>query len=178
MNFDEKLGCRWSFSDFDLRNQNCLRQSLLRWRCCPPGPMDLWACKGLPALWVFPDRPDLPEQPVVFNSTATSAPIAFAPPSSDILLDAGSYYINFQVSSASGDGGVWDIAINGAVAHSRNFVSTSGNTQITGSVIITLAVPATITLVNLSGGSVTLANNLDPAPSTAVSASLSILKLA
>ena len=60
MNFDEKLGCRWSFSDFDLRNQNCLRQSLFRWRCCPPrahGPMGL---QGPPGPMGFPGPPGPP----------------------------------------------------------------------------------------------------------------------
>lgn len=113
----------------------------------------------------------------VFNSVATPPPIAFTPPSSNIVLTAGTYLINFQVSLATAIESAWGIAINGIISASRTFVSRSGETQVYGSVIITLAVPAIITLLNL-GAPVLLANGLASAPVTAVSASATILKLA
>lgn len=146
----------------------------------PPGPQGPQGPPGTVAsAYIF----SIAEQTVaaagaaVFNSAATLPPVAFSPPSSSVTLAAGTYLINFQVSLTTDSASAWGIAINGINSPSRTFVSRSGQTQVFGSIIITLAVPATITLVN-RGAVVTLASGLSGMPSTAVSASMTVLKLA
>lgn len=116
---------------------------------------------------------------VLFNSPATLAPISFTPTSSTVnLTEAGSYKIDFQISAGTGGGSVWGLTIDGITSPARTFVSRSGNNQVSGDLIITIAAPAVITLVNLSGGAVNLVNGLATDPNTSVSASMAILKLA
>ncbi|MDD4315566.1 MAG: hypothetical protein PHC84_00220 [Clostridia bacterium] len=140
----------------------------------PPGPPGIVASAYIYSTFA---QQVSPSEAVVFNSPASPAPIAFSPPGSSIVLSAGTYLINFQVSSVTSTDGAWGITINGVTAAARTFVSRTGATQTHGSIIITLAVAAVIALVNL-GAAVTLATGLAPSPDTATGASMTILKLA
>ncbi|MDT8717989.1 collagen-like protein [Clostridium sp. 19966] len=118
---------------------------------------------------------------VVFDSPSTLAPISFTTGTSTITLtDIGSYLISFEVSVATGGGGEWAIAVGGSVVQSLTYNSRSGNSQVFGEAIVNVSSPpVNITLVNFSGGAVTLSNGLAGGgkPNTAVSASVTILKL-
>ena len=60
---------------------------------------------------------------------------------------------------------------------SLSYTSRSGDSQVWGEAVITIAAASTISIVNNSGGSVKLVNGLAPTPNTSVSASINILKL-
>jgi hypothetical protein len=71
----------------------------------------------------------------------------------------------------------WAIDVAGAVTQPLSYTSRSGNTQVFGEAIITIAAPSTISITNNSGGAVQIETGLAPTPNTSVSASVNILKL-
>ena len=115
---------------------------------------------------------------IVFNSPSTAAPIAYTTGNSAITLTPpGNYLVTFEVSVATGGGGQWAIAVNGSVIQSQTYNNRSSNSQIFGEAIINVAAVTNITIANVSGGAVTLSNGLASIPNTAVSSSVTILKL-
>jgi|GEM_PF-4298132 len=115
---------------------------------------------------------------VIFNGPATTlAPISFTAPSSTITLSAGTYLISFETSVGTGGGSTWAIAVNGGITQPLSYTSISGNSQVWGEAVITIAAASTISIVNNSGGAINLVNGLAPTPNTSVSASINILKL-
>jgi len=115
---------------------------------------------------------------VIFNGPATTlAPISFTAPSSTITLSAGTYLISFETSVGTGGGSTWAIAVNGGITQPLSYTSRSGNSQVWGAAVITIAAASTISIVNNSGGAINLVNGLAPTPNTSVSASINILKL-
>ncbi|MCB2362260.1 collagen-like protein, partial [Clostridium estertheticum] len=115
---------------------------------------------------------------VIFDGPATTlAPISFTAPSSTITISAGTYLISFETSVGSGGGSTWAIAVNGVITQPLSYTSRSGNSQVWGEAVITIAAASTISIVNNSGGAVNLVNGLATALNTSVSASINILKL-
>ncbi|HOB64884.1 MAG TPA: hypothetical protein PKH08_06990 [Clostridia bacterium] len=115
--------------------------------------------------------------PVVFNSSPSLAPIAFAPPSSSITLSAGTYLINFVLSYDTITPAVFGIGINGIITQANTYVNRENGTQLYGQALITLGAAAVISLINATGMAVNLSNGL-PMQANAVSASMTILKIA
>ncbi|MDI9486295.1 MAG: hypothetical protein QM214_00030, partial [Bacillota bacterium] len=151
----------------------------------PPGETGPQGPPGPPGVSAFGYYYSTAEQrvddtePAVFNSPSTGAPFFFTSPSSIVTItETGYYKIDFQVSASTGGGGVWGIALDDATDQSRTFLTRSANNQISGDLIVAITTaPTAVQLVNLSGGSVTLANGLANEPGTSVSASMTILKL-
>ena len=117
-------------------------------------------------------------EPAVFTSVHRGTFFFTSPSSIVTITETGYYKIDFQVSASTGGGGVWGIALDDATDQSRTFLTRSANNQISGDLIVAITTaPTAVQLVNLSGGSVTLANGLANEPGTSVSASMTILKL-